>query len=366
MPASLKYGRRPPKNTPALMLGPLLTGTVPPHPATDDNLARLGGGWQMLGNNVAGDCNAVTWSNMRRLITAVLATERYPSQAQVWQFYQTQNPGFDPNGSAQTNGPGSSHDQGMDVQTGLEYLQKHGGPDGAKVIAFAKVDHTNMAEVEAAVAIFGCLWLGIQVLEANQQQFSEGEPWTDVAGSQVDGSHAILGGGYDTSGVKFITWGAETEFELSFWNGSADGQPLVEEAWVAIWPEHLGTEGFEQGIDKQQLAADYHALTGKTLVLPQPAPAPKPTPAPADPDAALEAAARPWLTQTHTGADEVLVKALAAWVAAKGAATEAAIARHAEMIHATQHSGTFVPTLDDCPEHDRGDYENRVREMHSR
>jgi hypothetical protein len=273
-----KYGRRPPKNAPALKLASFLSGTVPAHPATDDNLASLSN-WQMLGNDVAGDCNAVTWANTRRLVTSKLSTEYYPTQAQVWKFYQTQNPQFDPNGTAQTNGPGSSADQGMDVQTGLEYLQSTGGPDGVKAIAFAQVDHTNMAEVEAALAIFGGLWLGITVLDANQNQFSEGEAWTDVAGSPIDGGHAIVGGGY-TPDVKFITWAQETEFDPSFWNGSVQGSPLVEESWVVIWPEHLGSKEFLAGINLAQLQTDYQALTGDPLPIPPTPPPPPPPPPP--------------------------------------------------------------------------------------
>jgi hypothetical protein len=264
-----KYGRRPPKNAPALRFRSFLSSTVPAYPPQEDYLAKLSG-WQMLGNDVVGDCNAVTWANMRRLVTATLTTEYYPSQAQVWQFYQTQNPGFDPSGTSDTDGPGSQDDQGMDIQTGLEYLHATGGPDGVKAVAFAKVDHTDIAEVKAALAIFGGLWLGIQVLAANQDEFSQGQPWTDVKGSPIDGGHAILGGGYDTaSDVKFITWAKETEFAGSFWNGVVHHTPLVEEAWVVIWPEHLGTTAFEQGVDQAQLAADYQALTGQQLVIPQ-------------------------------------------------------------------------------------------------
>jgi len=204
---------------------------------------------------------------MRRLVTSTLSSENYPTQAQVWQFYQTQNPRFDPNGTAQTDGPGSGADRGMDVQTGLEYLHGTGGPDGVKAVAFAKVDHTKLSEVEAALAIFGGLWLGITVLDANQQQFASGQPWTDVRGSKIDGGHAILAGGYMPD-IKFITWAKETEFASSFWKGSVQGTPLVEEAWVVIWPEHLGSAEFLQGINMTQLAADYQALTGTTLVLP--------------------------------------------------------------------------------------------------
>ena len=261
-----KYGRRPPKNAPALRLASFLSSAVPAHPRSEDYLAKLAD-WQMLGNDVAGDCNAVTWANLRRLVTATLSTEYYPTQAQVWQFYQTQNPGFDPNGTSSTNGPGSKEDQGMDVQTGLEYLHSTGGPDGVKVVAFAKVDPTNLNEVRAALAIFGGLWLGILVLDANQQQFAAGHAWTDVAGSPIDGGHAILGGGYTTADVKFITWAKETKFAKSFWNGVVQGQPLVQEAWVVIWPEHLGTKAFQQGVDQAALAADYQALTGSPLVL---------------------------------------------------------------------------------------------------
>jgi hypothetical protein len=76
-----------------------------------------------------------------------------------------------------------------------------------------------------------------------------------------------LGGGYAPD-VKFITWAQETEFATSFWSGSVQGTPLVQEAWVVIWPEHLGSAAFMQGVNLTQLAADYRTLTGKVLSLP--------------------------------------------------------------------------------------------------
>jgi hypothetical protein len=322
-----RYGRRTPKRAPALKLGPLLTGVVPTHPAAADYLAAMDGGWQLLGNDRAGDCNAVTWANMRRLVTATLATEHYPTQDQVWQFYRTQNPDFDPAGSADTNGPGSSADQGMDVQTGLEYLHATGGPDGVKAVAFAKVDHTNLDEVDAALAIFGALWLGIQVLDANPAQFSAGQPWTDVPGSAVEGGHAILGGGYSASEVRFITWAAETGFDLSFWNGAApDGSPLVEECWVVIWPEHLGTREFGQGINVAQLAADYLALTGSPL--PGPAPARH-----AEPPCGLPGHIGQWIAE-HVAPEIADIRAKAESAAAKAERVLAAAQAHAANVEA--------------------------------
>jgi hypothetical protein len=34
---------------------------------------------------------------------------------------------------------------------------------------------------------------------------------------------------------------------------------------VVIWPEHLGTKAFLEGVDMAQLAADYRAITGGDL-----------------------------------------------------------------------------------------------------
>ena len=77
-----------------------------------------------------------------------------------------------------------------------------------------------------------------------------------------------MAGGYDANDVNFVTWAKETGFAKSFWDGSAEGSSLVEEAWVVIWPEHLGTKEFQEGVDLNQLKADYQAVTGQPLVLP--------------------------------------------------------------------------------------------------
>ncbi len=256
-----KFGRRPPKNAPALKLASFLTGVIPDHPASEDYLSKLSN-WQMLGNDQYGDCVAVTWANIRRLVTATLSTENYPTYNQVIALYKTQNPNF------------PSQDDGMDFQTCLEYLHGTGGPDGVKAVAFAKVNFSDLNEVKAALAIFGCVWLGVNVLQANITEFDNNQPWDYVSGSPLDGGHSVIGGGYlsqSADDVRFITWAQETGFTDNFWNHQ------VEEAWVVIWPEYLGTTEFEQGINLQQLAADYQELTGSTLPInstPQPTPTP--------------------------------------------------------------------------------------------
>ena len=294
MPAPGKYGRRAPKRAAALQLKDYLTGVVPSVPAAEDYLAQLNGGWQMLGNDVAGDCVAVTWANVRRIVTTLLAGAWYPTQRQVWAIYQTQNPKFDPNGGSAT-GPGSEYDQGMDIQTLLEYLVETGGPDGVKACGFAQVDPSNTAEVKAAIALFGYVWTGINVLDQNQDEFSNGQPWDYSANSPVDGGHSVVTGGYGAPGTgqlggdeRFITWAQETSFTDSFWKHE------VEEAWVVIWPEYLANKEFLAGVDMVTLAADYQEITGKPFPaavtppkpappVPVPPPAPLPVPGPTPP-----------------------------------------------------------------------------------
>jgi hypothetical protein len=273
---------------PHLKLGDYLTGVIPPHPVAADYLAALRGGWQILGNNTAGNCVAVTWANFRRLVTTTLTGHGYyPSQAEVWAIYQTQNPDFDPNGTAETNGPGSPADGGMSIQKLLEHLVKVGGPDGVKAAGFAKVNHANTDEVKAAIAIGGALWTGVIVLQVNRQEFTDDKPWSYDANSPEDGGHSVLTGGYGTpepgsdpamgGDEKFITWAEETSFEDGFWAHQ------VQECWLVIWPEQLSSREFMAGMNLAAFAADFTALTGKPFpaqVPPSPGPAPQPVPSP--------------------------------------------------------------------------------------
>lgn len=295
--ADLMFGRKPPKNAPSLRLGPALTGIIPPHPVSADYLKRFTS-WQMLGNDRYGDCVAVTWANMRRLLTASLGTaESYPDLTAVESLYKTQNPAF------------PAQDEGMDIQTCLEYLAKTGGPDGVKAVAFAKVDPSDRGEVEAALAIFGALWVGINVREVNETQFSQGKPWDYDPNSEILGGHSVLSGGYTgvaNDSIKFITWAKETGFTDAFVAHD------VEEAWVVIWPEHFGSVQFLAGIDISALASAYTALTDRELPIPTPAPAPDTA------DATFAAALKPWVAARHSGSNAKAAKAAKAWLAAKG------------------------------------------------
>jgi uncharacterized protein YjdB len=246
-----KLGRRPAMDKPCIKFKQIRKrfAGVPVHPEAIDYLSNLQD-WQMLGNDEYGDCNAVCVANDYRKVTATLTKEYYWSKNEVLQFYKTQNPDF-PN-----------EDNGMYMQVGLEYLNKYGSPNGVKVVAFAQVDFNNVEEVKAAIAIFGGIHVGVAVQSANQNDFINNDPWEYRSDDYTIGGHAVEVGGYlgkPKNDIRFITWAKETGFTDNFWNN------LVEEAWVVIWPEHLGTKQFQEGIDLAALATIYRELTGRDL-----------------------------------------------------------------------------------------------------
>lgn len=258
------------------------------------------------------NCVGVTWATIRRILSALLGgREVYPSQDLVWAVYQTQNPGFDPDGSPDTNGPGSEHDGGMDIQTLLEFLHANPGMfDGGELIAFAKVDPANTDEIEAAIAIGGTLWTGLVVTAANEEQADEGQDWDYAAGSKEAGGHSVTAAGYGPQArsktalsgrVRIETWAMETSFTDALISHQ------VEEMWMTIWRENTGTTQFQQGVDTDALKAAYQELTGRVLVIPDIPPPPAPGPLTAAQE--LWSVAGPWCSHNRTRPDLVTLKA---------------------------------------------------------
>lgn len=265
-----KLGRRPPKNAPALRLSSILTGVVPVHPVAADHLSRVRN-WSMLGNDQYGDCGPVSVANSRALTTLYLTdTEHYPTLDDVFDLYRRSgNPNFDPETGVDDNG--------VVMQDMLDAVHK-GGIAGTTCVAYAKVDVSNLDEVRAAISIFGYLLLGVDLQAAQQQQTDSGL-W-DYQRSSEWGGHAVLAGSYTSAStgrdLAVVTWAEVVGLTDSFCTHQC------EEAWVLIWPEHLGSEAFQEGVDLASLADAYKALTGRVLPIPDP-PTPEPDPAPAPP-----------------------------------------------------------------------------------
>jgi hypothetical protein len=256
---TLKLGLRlSDPNVPHLKLADFLTGVVPAHPASVDYLKGITFG--MYGNDRWGVCGPASVANSRREITARLKGQMVaPSQDDVFDLYRRSgNPNFDPNTGADDNG--------VDMHTMLQAVYD-GGIGGVKCLGFAKVDVTNLNELQAAVAIAGFQLYGVSLETAQQSQTNSGV-W-DYKPSPQWGGHAILGGAYVPNDLEVITWAQRVKMTKSFI------QHQLCEAWLVIWPEHLTDSGFLQGVNLRAFAAAWESLTGQKFPADIP---PTPTP----------------------------------------------------------------------------------------
>ena len=145
------------------------------------------------------------------------------------------------------------------------------------ITAFAPVDHTNPAAVDAAMAAFKGVIVGVNLTDDAERLFSEGLPWTVANGEQPDPAlgHAILKVRADGHALDgYISWGA-FQPATTAWSAAT-----VEEIWAV-----LTTEDETAKVDLAALRADIDALHGTGGAPPAPAPVvphPPPAPAPAD------------------------------------------------------------------------------------
>jgi hypothetical protein len=313
---SRTLGLLPAKGAPSLKLS-LSNGTLTGAPIThspDVDHFALVTRWNLGGNDRFGTCGPTAVANTRTLIEAYLnAIPATFTDDQVFDLYRRSgNPTFDPNTGA--------GDSGVDMQTMCEALMS-GGFAGVKPVCFAQVDASNLDDIRACVEIFGSVMLGV-TLDSDQNAQTNAGLWS-YSPSPVWGGHAIASGRYsDPSGLTadrtgVITWQLVVDATDDFLTHQCD------QVWVTIWPEHLGTVEFQQGVNLSVLEADYVALTGKPFpVVPGPTPAPVPVPpgptpggVPTGVDLALAHDLHAWMTHPNRwGRAAALRKSAVAWL----------------------------------------------------
>jgi hypothetical protein len=150
-----------------------------------------------------------------------------------------------------------------------EYLAyDHGKDEGAniadllltwykagKILAFAPVDHTNPAAVDAAMAVFHGAYVGVNLTDDADSLFGQHEPWTTADGQQPDPNegHCIVKVAADGSQFdSWVTWGGLQKSTLG-WTAAC-----LDEAWVIITQEDVA----DANLDIAALKADINALHG--------------------------------------------------------------------------------------------------------
>jgi hypothetical protein len=138
-------------------------------------------------------------------------------------------------------------DGGANIADLLYYWYRSG-----KILAFAPVDHTNPAAVDAAMQAFTGVYCGVQLTDDADQLCENNESWTVVDGQQPDPSmgHCIVKVGATGTFDDWVTWGLRQK-STTKWTAEC-----LEEAWVII------TEEDAHRVDLAAIQADINALGG--------------------------------------------------------------------------------------------------------
>ena len=163
--------------------------------------------------------------------------------------------GYDPQTGA--------NDNGTEPVSGLEFLRSTGLADTSgkyhKIVAYAAfANPANELLLGQALETFGSVLVAVNLEQAQEDQFADGEPWTWVANSPQLGGHMIAlqhrATGMDI--LKYVTWGALWPANKAFqYNQAVDAYVVVTEDWI----EANGTT--VDGFDLEQLIADMAAVS---------------------------------------------------------------------------------------------------------
>lgn len=301
-----KTGKRPPKNAPAISATGLLRVSASALPAYTPADAAPSLSYPMDENDAWGDCVVAAKDHgFQAILTLLTGSYVNMTYDQILALYKTQNPDFDPSG-ANGNGPGSSADGGMEIQTMLEYLVKQG-----EILGFAKVDHSSPADLRAAIYVFEHVITGVVVDDAQMNEQFDAGTWDYAPGSPEDGGHCIPMVGFDPDQLTCVTWAALIKCTNAF------VAKQMDEAWVMILPVHINKPGFRDNFDLAGFAAAYKEITGATFpvtVDPTPVPDPTPTPTPTPVPTPPEPNPTPTPVPAPVVTDQDLYEALVLWL----------------------------------------------------
>jgi hypothetical protein len=239
MASRFKLGRLPATRPAALKdLSVYAAGPLPNPPATREvpGQHNLGGLYPIDGNATYGDCTIAGVSHLLEAWNLETGQkDAIPDETDIVQTYFSLTGG---------------EDTGLE-ESGVLKTWQTTGLFGNKIAAYAPVNPKDLLELHQAVAFYGGCYLGIECPESAQMQFSNGEPWTYVDGSPIEGGHCVAALGYGPNGgLHCATWGGIAVLEASFL------AHFLDEAWVILSEEMVQAKGDALGIDLEALKVD--------------------------------------------------------------------------------------------------------------
>ena len=217
--------------------------------------------WPMYSNDIWGDC---TVAAMFHAIAALTANSGLVPGGAMFSYdetvtvYEAVCPGFNPNGDR--------NDNGATLASVCQYGVRNGFTDTSgrvhKLAGWAEIGaYNNLNLLKQCLYVFGTVYLAVNLQDAQQTQFSDGQPWSYVQGSPIDGGHCIPleRSALNDPGVFYnesvITWGAKWKVNRPFLiNQLTEAVIFFTEDWI----EANGTS--PSGLDLTQIIADSHEV----------------------------------------------------------------------------------------------------------
>jgi hypothetical protein len=244
----MRLGRRAVKqDSRTLRVGAYLTESLEAPPISVDWTKGVKSFGMML-NDTLGCCTIAGAGHADQIFTLNAGTESTVTDAVVQSYYSLWD-GYVAGNAATDNG-------GVELDV-LNAWQKQGFA-GHALTAFADPKVTNAVEVRQAIALFGGVYIGVELPNSAQDQVGkvwDTAPWYSFESAAYKagswGGHCVFVTGYDADGLTCITWGALQRMTWSFWNR------YVDEAHALLSPDFLGANGLDpDGFDMAQLTAD--------------------------------------------------------------------------------------------------------------
>ncbi|HEX4518234.1 MAG TPA: hypothetical protein VH063_01510 [Gaiellaceae bacterium] len=243
----VKLGKLPARVDPrTLSLARYVEPAVLPAPPPALDLSAAVADWPMYENDRIGDCTTAAAGHMIEAWTA--AASGHATEVADRDVVSA----FD---AVKIVDPATGEEGAIELD--VLKLWRTAGIGGHLIGAFAAVAIGNRDLVLTGTALFGGLYLGLQLpLRAQEQSVWD---WTgrldgpDAPGSW--GGHAVDVVGYDETGLTVVTWGALQRLTWSFW------ERYVDEAYCILSADFLQGGRSPAGFDLETLQRDLALVT---------------------------------------------------------------------------------------------------------
>ena len=185
--------------------------------------------WGMLGNDTVGDCAIAGLMHLIQGQSANIGDPLFATTKQAIDLYSAVT-GYNPNDPDSDQGTVVTDLLKYAVQHGVQMTDSMGKVVTVKILAYASLDVSSIAQMRYASYTFGGSLLGINCPNKCEEDTTN---WNFAPGLPSAGGHLITRMGEGSQGGKVISWGMVIPTSNQFILGYADeGYIVLSDRWV--------------------------------------------------------------------------------------------------------------------------------------